>query len=120
MGKTNEEIEMIANFMGMERRAENENCWINSNTKEIIILGAYTPYEDWNELMDVVEKIENIKDESGMYLWSLKIGRDYCIFESNDFRPKTICARSYNNEKLRSVYECVVEAIKYLNQLSGK
>ena len=70
---------------------------------------------DWNELMNVVVKIENLKlDES--FLYSVDTGRDFCIIETNDFAHHRIAVNSIPNDKKQSVYLAVVGFIKWYNK----
>jgi len=71
---------------------------------------------DWSWLMFVVEKIENIKDEDGCYMYTLEMGRDYCTISRNTFKKEYLFSSStYNNKKI-SVYNTVVKFIKWFNK----
>ena len=62
METTKEVIEgnrIIGEFMGM--REGSKDFWVNVVTGKAVILGEYRPDKDWNELMPVVEKIENME-----------------------------------------------------------
>jgi len=71
--------------------------------------------ESWDWLMPVIEKIENLKNKEGAYAFSVRIGRDYCVIAYNDFTGYEIAVKSAHNNKIQSVYECIVEFIKWHN-----
>lgn len=69
----------------------------------------------WDWLMPVVEKIENLKDEHGSYLFSFDIGRDWCMIIHNDFTQRPIAVTSLDGDKIGSVFETTVKFINWYN-----
>lgn len=58
---TQEEIILVAAFMDLHPSySDGEIVAWSSGDGETVILGDYCPDEDWNELMQVVEKIQSI------------------------------------------------------------
>ena len=72
-------------------------------------------HEDWNKLMPVVEKIENIRDDRGNYLFAVDIGRDYCTTYHNDFHTKTISVHSETHNKIISTWNAITQFIQWYN-----
>ena len=79
-------------------------------------------HSDWNWLMKVVEKIENIKD-SHHGRFGIYISSNSCVIQSTNFKSdKPIANPSYYyddvilNSKLESTYNAVVRFINFYNK----
>lgn len=77
-------------------------------------------HESWEWLMPVVEKIENIKDEEGSYMFSIKHGRDYCVITFNDIARDVICAMSVSNDKILTLWQAIVKFIQWYTTFKNK
>jgi hypothetical protein len=68
---------------------------------------------DWNDLMEVVEKIEDLN-------FSIEINKQ----EKNDYQclvvKKNILIQEFSNTKIEAVYNACVEFIKWYNEKSAK
>jgi hypothetical protein len=62
-------------------------------------------HENWNEIMQVVEKIESLA-------YDVQIILDYCIITNGDYSQTT----QLGGAKIHSVYNACVEFIKWYNQ----
>ena len=72
-------------------------------------------HSSWNWLMQVVEKIENIKNESEGFLFCFGIGRDFCVIKHNTITQDHISVYSEHNSKILSVFACIVRFIDWYN-----
>lgn len=75
-------------------------------------MGKY--HESWSWLMPVVEKIERL-NSGNSYLYSVEMGRDYCVITTNDFTPETLATASSINDKRYSVWLAVTRFIQWYN-----
>lgn len=73
-------------------------------------------HSSWDWLMPVVEKIEYLKDNEGCIAYSVNTGKDWCIIETNSFKPKVITAQSVPNDKRKSTWLAVIDFIKFYNK----
>lgn len=137
MVKALEDGRLLATFVGLKVGSEQCNAYMDPIEYEIVIDAPdfipeydidrlyefesypefdYKFHSDWNWLIGVVEKIENIKDEQGCYLYSVDTGRDYCVIWTNDFNKELIYVSSVHNDKIASVYKTVLGFIKWYNK----
>ncbi len=96
--------ELIAKFMGLERKYESTNQVFIDNLKY---------HTSWDWLMPVVEKIE--AHGAIVEIW-LSLGRGcriYFVKERNEFIYES-------NSTIESVYKSVVEFIKWYNKINQK
>ena len=103
--KTIENNKLIAEFMGLNLH---QGVWIKSTLateRKICKEDALKYHEDWNWLMEVVEKIESLG-------YRIEIVKHICrIYLSN----KETIIISENTPKIEAVYNAVVEFIKWYN-----
>jgi hypothetical protein len=96
---------LIAKFMGLTIITDNIS-YFDTNYKP---LKKYN--EDWNWLMEVVEKIENLEDGE----FSVEITNNCC--EINGFEIHTNLFICNNSEtKIQAVYNACVDFIKWYNE----
>lgn len=69
-------------------------------------------HSNWAWLMDVVEKIENLTDENNVFLYSVDLGRDYCIIKTNTLPTVPISNVSIPNNKILSTWLAVLQFLK--------
>lgn len=72
-------------------------------------------HEDWNWLMPVVEKIENLDAGRGIYL--VNIEGQYCSIKIHDETEWLICSTEFleSSSKIDAVWRTVVKFIQNLN-----
>lgn len=85
---------LIAHFMNMVELSP--EAWYDATTDKLLILGKYRPHSDWNELMQVVEKIH---DECKLYSSGLTFFEGLTIFST-----------------IEQVWEAVINLIQWYNQ----
>lgn len=116
---TLENNRLIAEFMGRKRgRGTNIDkiTYINPN-------GGITPLrylnydKDWNQLMKVVSKVENLD----LRKYTVKISYDICSIDYTNIKSRLdapiIFKRSIDqSNKIEAVYNAVTEFIKWYNQ----
>lgn len=112
---TTENNRIVAEFMGWKERTDPTERWLGQWKDKKFQLHKILFFDtDWNWLMEVVEKINVIDDyrytvqinSMDTYIHDLKNGG--FIFQSDmKWQP---------NELINSVYEAVVEFIKWYNQ----
>ena len=104
--KTIENNKLIAEFMGLNLH---QGVWRKSTLateRKICKEDALKYHEDWNWLMEVVEKIESLG-------YRIEIVKHICrIYLSN----KETIIISENTPKIEAVYNAVVEFIKWYNE----
>lgn len=126
--ETKTDNELVAEFMGVQNvfvhptfgayEAEDDQGWIDWVDGGIRTLDYH---RDWNLLIPVVEKIENIE---GVYV---RIQKDRCIIFDSGFgesdilireqrQPNQYPAASVNQpSKIEAVYKAIVQFIKFYN-----
>ena len=134
-----EEGRLISNFIGLNVRYEQCNAYDDPIEFEMVIDNPdfldhdeellylyetdgpvelnYKFHSDWNWLMGVVIKIENLKDEDKCYRFSFDMGRDFCAIRTNDLEREMIVVGSVYNDKIGSVYQTVIKFIKWYNKI---
>lgn len=103
--KTIEGNELIETWMEDDWGLYDNYIWQNH--------GAYN--ESWDRLMPVVERIENIKNGEGNFLFSVDMGRDFGVIKNNDFEQKTLFVKSVPNNKILSMWLTIIEFIAWHN-----
>ena len=114
----NTENKLIAEFMGVYQ--DDKGYWGFTNTKEhqrwhIDRFLDATHYDnDWNWLMEVVEKIENIEDKNRCSKYNFEMVQTFVeIIDNNN--SDTIVEID-KNTKIQATYKAVVEFIKWYNE----
>ena len=79
---------------------------------------TYWYKKDWNWLMRVVEKIENLQDENNCAIYNVQI--EQCFVEIIENHTSDTIISTDANSKLEAVYNACVEFIKWYNQQSKK
>ena len=112
---------LIAEFMGFELQNNPNERWFNQwFTKETLNKPYNSRIEilhfdtDWNWLMEVVEKIENIEDENRCSKYNFEMVQTFVeIIDNNN--SDTIVEID-KNTKIQATYKAVVEFIKWYNE----
>ena len=106
-----EENKLIAEFMGF-LESSLENLYYTHKSLEGFGIGQLTELRydtDWNWLMDVVDKIESLN-------FSVEMNRQ----EEGDYQclivKKEIIVQTFSSSKIESVYQSVVNFIKWYEQ----
>ena len=119
-----ENNKLIAEFMGVFDKilsTGNIHSWSDApfyytteDTKEKVIknICKYSKYDsDWNWLMEVVEKIENLSKEGETYMLSIT------KFSARvTYKGSRIVDLPIDNTKIEAVYNACVEFIKWYNE----
>jgi len=84
-----------------------EPCWWDESAVDE---NSMIYHEDWNELMLVVEKIENLDIK-----FSVTIKKDHCTISNIFVYDPNIDINTHGENKLLFVYQAVVEFIKWYN-----
>ena len=71
-------------------------------------------HSDWNWLMEVVEKIENLQDENNCAIYNVRI--EQCFVEIIINHISEIIVEVDSNSKIQAVYQACVEFIKWYNK----
>ena len=126
--KTIENNKLIAEFMGVFDKilsTGNIHSWSDApfyytteDTREKVIknISKYSKYsKDWNWLMEVVEKIENLSKEGETYMFSIT------KFSARvTYKGSRIVDLPIDNTKIEAVYNACVEFIKWYNENKSK
>ena len=72
-------------------------------------------HSDWNWLMSVVEKIENLQDENNCAIYNVQIEQSFTEIIDNH-TSETIMYDIYADSKIEAVYNIVIEFIKWYNE----
>ena len=119
-----ENNKLIAEFMGVFDKilsTGNIHSWSDApfyytteDTREKVIknISKYSKYsKDWNWLMQVVEKIENLSKEGETYMFSIT------KFSARvTYKGSRIVDLPIDNTKIEAVYNACVEFIKWYNE----
>jgi hypothetical protein len=111
---TLENNKLIAEFMGCLTHAETKAHLTNYGFYHTEDLQYHS---DWNWLMEVVEKIENLTDKDNFVLYDFNIYSDAVIITDQQENTLVIVNKSDGNftTKKEAVYNACVEFIKYYN-----
>ena len=124
MENITENNQLIAEFMGVFDKilsTGNIHSWSDApfyytteDTREKVIknISKYSKYsKDWNWLMQVVEKIENLSKEGETYMLSIT------KFSARiTYKGSRIVDLPIDNTKIEAVYNACVEFIKWYNK----
>ena len=72
-------------------------------------------HKDWNWLMSVVEKIENLQDENNCAIYNVQIEQSFTEIIDNH-TSETIIYDIDADSKIEAVYNIVIEFIKWYNE----
>ena len=72
-------------------------------------------HSDWNWLMRVVEKIENLQDENNCAIYNVQIEQSFTEIIDNH-TSETIIYDIDADSKIEAVYNTVIEFIKWYNE----
>ena len=72
-------------------------------------------HTDWNWLMSVVEKIENLQDENNCAIYNVQIEQSFTEIIDNH-TSETIIYDIDADSKIEAVYNTVIEFIKWYNE----
>ena len=110
-----EKIKTVAIFMGLFQ--DDKGFWGFKNTPERQrchsdrIKDIYRYDRDWNLLMEVVEKIENLSKEGETYMFSIT------KFSARvTYKGSRIVDLPIDNTKIEAVYNACVKFIKWYNE----
>ena len=76
-------------------------------------------HTDWNWLMRVVEKIENLQDENNCAIYNMQIEQSFTEIIDNH-TSETIIYDIDADSKIEAVYNTVIEFIKWYNEQNKK
>ena len=82
-------------------------------------IGNFHFHDDWNWLMSVVEKIENLQDENNYAIYNVQIEQSFTEIIDNH-TSETIIYDIYADSKIEAVYNTVIEFIKWYNEQNKK
>ena len=71
-------------------------------------------HSDWNWMMRVVEKIENLQDENNCAIYNVQI--EQCFVEIIINHTSETIVEVDSNSKIQAVYNACVEFIKWYNE----
>lgn len=113
-----ENNKIIAEFMGLIPILESDFLGYNypykEDSEEFKLLCIYDQAKyssDWNWLMEVVEKIENLKET-----FSFEIKKGFVFIHADNRKVELIKHFSYKASKKEAVYDACVDFIKWYNQ----
>ena len=72
-------------------------------------------HKDWNWLMSVVEKIENLQDENNCAIYNVQIEQSFTEIIDNH-TSETIIYDIDADSKIEAVYDSCIEFIKWYNK----
>ena len=86
--------------------------------ENIAKIGIFKYNRDWNWLMPVVEKIENMKQEDGS-CFRFNIRTKTCSFQHSDYDNNLLLFSEFSaTNKITAIYECVLAFVDYYNLIS--
>lgn len=108
--ETTQNNKLIAEFMGWTLDDKDLNSYrkLNNNVFKYSLLSNFKYHTDWNWLMEVVEKIEDL-------------GHDFDINKRENHKNVFIRGSQYakitsNKTKIEAVHEAIIEFIKWYNE----
>lgn len=116
MEKKEEDIIAVAKFMDMEPVYSGKQImgWQKQKGGRMVILGDYRPYDDWNELMAVVEKINQNPTEVDIAIEA----KGCWLTFSNEGRVEKALINKF--PLIECVWRMVVEFVKSHNTQSSQ
>ncbi len=104
---------LIAEFLGYVQPHPdypNSTYWYKKDESTLTILSFNY---DWNWLMKVVDKIESIEDDEGLYKYIIEIlGTTVNVIDTSQIKP---IAETFERTKIEATYKAVIEFINYYN-----
>lgn len=116
--------ELIAEFMGMklyslEHEEGTDHSWTNCPEGQHWAFETPPHFDrSWDWLMPVVQKIDRLNFSTSI-AWSGHASKDANITVIAE-RDYTIITQVSHGNKLSSVYQAIVEFVKYYNSVTGK
>ena len=110
-----ENNKLIAEFLGYSQPHPdypNTTYWYKKDCQPLTILLFHS---DWNWLMRVVEKIENLQDENNCAIYNVQIEQSFTEIIDNH-TSETIIYNIDADSKIEAVYNACVEFIQWYNQ----
>lgn len=111
-----ENNKLFAEFLGYSQPHPdypNTTYWYKKDCQPLTILLFHS---DWNWLMRVVEKIENLQDENSCAIYNVQI--EQCFVEIIINHTSETIVEVDSNSKIQAVYQACVEFIKWHNKLN--
>lgn len=108
-----EENKLIAEFMGMKpiKKDESDGIWTNTiKAHDYNVVMNLSFNNNWNWLMEVVEKIESLSKENETYSFSITKISVRVLYRGNRVVDLPI-----NDTKIEAVYNACVDFIKWYN-----
>ena len=117
--KTIENNKLIAEFLGETKQPFefSQFGYINSlgEWKDTFFDNQLKFHSDWNWLMEVVEKIENLQDENNHVMYNVQIEQSFTEIIDNHTSEIVIYDIDADS-KIEAVYNTVIEFIKWYNE----
>jgi hypothetical protein len=112
-----EENKLIAEFMGyIDNGCSEEGFLIHPKTNYDVEINNLMFHSDWNWLMEVVEKIENISFNKSDIFFNVTIGSGlYCTIQDSNF-DGLLEINTSEETRIKTVYKAVFEFIKWYNE----
>jgi hypothetical protein len=120
MKTTEENNRLIAEFLGLQLEQDQERLYINGLGTKLI---NETFNKDWNWLMEVVEKIENLTNENNFILYDFTIFSDAVLIADQQGNEVILINKSDNGEfttKIEATYLACVRFIEGYNKNGAK
>ena len=112
-----ENNKLIAEFMGLSycKKHLYEGWYKNhEHNHRLCDFNGLKYHSDWNWLMRVVEKIENLQDENSCAIYNVQI--EQCFVEIIINHTSETIVEVDCNSKIQAVYQACVEFIKWYNK----
>jgi len=123
---TTENNKLIALFMGaiwekpiskVTNKQEVTNRLIFKDETFVTNYNQLKYNSDWNQLMEVVEKIENLTDKNNFVLYDINIYPDgVIVLDQEEHEKVSITKGDGFTSKIEMVYNACVEFIKWYNE----
>jgi hypothetical protein len=114
-----QEIEMLAKFMGFEGQHE-EWCGNNIEVEDQFSetgksMAPYEPDKCYNQLFEIVERIESNGYFHSVYSNAADKGQIYSSFSDSEYKGMWE-ASTASPVRINAIYGCVVKMVDYLNK----
>jgi hypothetical protein len=106
---------LLADFLGLETTEFHENLYLfTEETFDLEYSKIWNPRLDWNQLMQVIEKIRNTDVCTD---FNINIGCD-CKIECEDYNKEfeIYVYDNYVNSTFEAVYNCCLEFVNWYNK----
>ena len=107
-----ENNKLIAEFLGFELTTDSISILYYTEDRGLKQLPKF--HSNWNWLMSVVEKIENLQDENNCAIYNVQIEQSFTEIIDNHTSETIVEVDS--NSKIEAVYQSCVEFIKWYNE----